>query len=260
MKRLSLLLLLLLACGASIAETLEVYPLSFRRAEEIIPLLEPHLAGRASLSGQGGQLIVRAGPQAQQEVAELLSRLDTAPRSLRIAVRSGAGELRQESGISGGDRIGSGGSSGSLRVYRSEDARVENLSQQVRAVEGRPAFIASAVLIPVTDRVVVIGREQTGVAEQTRFLELSKGFYATARVQGAEVEVEVAAEQAGSDRRGEGLQRHEVVTTIRGRLGEWLPVGRTGEGGSRSERGLIYRSRDAGGTNRTVWLKVDALD
>lgn len=247
---LAILFALLLTLPAS-ANQLELYPLTYRGAEEIIPLLEPVLPPDTSLSGRGTQLIVRGSAAAHDEVRRLLPQFDTAPRSLRISVRIGSSGAVESDGISAGG--------GGLRIYRSEDARSAQLSQQVQGLEGRPAFIARSLNVPVTtQRAVISGRRHAGVEEHTEFLELRKGFYAIARTSGGRVEVDIAAERAAPHH--DVFQRHEVVTSVSGRLGEWLQIGSSGEHRSRDERGIIYRSESARETNETVWLRVEALD
>lgn len=248
-------LLALLSATAHADKQLELYPLNYRSAEQLLPLLRPHVGPDATLSGQGNQLVVRATPAVQQEIGALIKVLDTPPRSLRISVRTASDLASEQSGIGG--RFGAPPAQAQIEIYRSESARGERLRQTVRALEGHPAFIARSVRVPVRQRAVVVG-EQTGVAEQVEMLELSKGFSATAHLHGGEVEVSISAEQADA---GAGpIERHQVVSTLRGRIGEWLPVGSGITGSERSERGLTYRSSDARRDSHHVWLKVDVLD
>jgi hypothetical protein len=255
---LCVLFLLMLSVGAVHAEKqLEIYPLSFRTAEELMPLLRPHAGPGTTLSGQGRQLIVRAEPTEQREIGALIKALDRTPRSLLISVRTasdGAGAL---SGGAVGGQIGGPHPHAELRVYRSESARGEQLRQMVRALEGRPAFIAQSVLVPVQQRAVFVG-EQTGVVERVDMLELSKGFSATAHLHGGQVEVAITAEHTDADARP--MARHQVLSTLRGRVGEWLPLGASVSGSERSASGLVHRSRDARRDSHQVWLKVDIAD
>jgi hypothetical protein len=251
---LCVLFLLILFVGAARAEKqLELYPLSFRTAEELLPLLRPHAGAGTTLSGQGRRLIVRAEPAVQRELGALIKVLDTAPRSLHISVRAASGGA----GARSGGQIDAAGPHAQLRVYSSESARSEQLRQSVRALEGRPAFIAQSVLIPVQQRAVFVG-EQTGVVERVEMLELSKGFSATAHLHGGQVEVAITAEHAVAG--AYPIERHQVLSTLRGRVGEWLPLGVSVSGSERSSDGLVYRSRDARRDSRQVWLKVDVAD
>lgn len=253
-----LLSLLLFSSAASAERTLEHYSLSFRSADELIPLVQPHIDPGDSLSGQAQQLIVRAEPARQREIARLVEQLDVAPRSLLIAVRTAADSQLERSGADATGRAGADGGSATVRIYRSENARRDDLEQRVRALEGRPAFIAAALSLPVSDRAVVIGRDRTGVSETTRFIELSKGFQAIAHLSGERVSIDISAETAEPS--GGAIRGHQVITTVSGRLGEWIALGASRQSGASRGAGIARRSRDARGEHRSVWLKVEALD
>jgi len=251
----ALLAVLFALAPASAADSLEVFKLSYRTAEEIAPLLTPHLPSGASLSGQGDTLIVKADPAVVRDVRRLLRELDVAPRAVLIAVRVGSSGSVHEQAVGGRGSAGSRGASGSVRIYRSNGLHDGQRQQQVRALEGRAAFIGTSLLVPVQDRVVVVGRD-TGVAERTRFIELTQGFYAVARLNGDWVEVDIgsADDQPGP---GQGARLRRVETTASGRLGEWLLIGSSGESSSHRGDAISYRSRDAAREQHQVWLKVD---
>ena len=64
----------------------EVVPLKYRTAEELIPILQPMLARDASISGLRGQLVVRTTRENLRELRRVLDSLDVAPRRLLITV------------------------------------------------------------------------------------------------------------------------------------------------------------------------------
>jgi len=249
---------LLFGDGAFAENSLEVYRLSYRTAEELLPLIRPHLPAGANLTGKGDTLVLKAAPGVAAEVEDLLRELDVAPRGVLIQVRVDGGASVEERAIGGDGRIGTHGGSGTVRIYRSQGAVADNRQQQVRALEGRPAFIATSLLLPVQDR-AVFGGKQSGVVERTRFLTLSRGFYAIARIQGDWVEIDIASadDQAGPSG---GARINRLETTVSGRLGEWLAIGGTSHDTRRDDGGVAYRSRDVGHDQRQVWLKVDLLE
>lgn len=251
-----ILLALLLSAGAAYAEPiLRTHRLGYQTAEALLPLLRPQLRPGETLSGQRDLLVLRAEPARQQEISALIQDLDRPPRSLLLSVRTS--ERADQSRQGGEASVGTGGAG--VRVYSSRDAARGGSEQQVRVLEGRPAFINAGVAIPVTDHAVVVGREQTGVAEQTRWLHLDQGFSALARVHGERVEIEIVARQAGAQSSTPAVTRHEVLTQASGRLGEWILIGASGESDRRSGRGLVHRSEDARRETRQVWLKVELL-
>jgi len=88
-----LLVLLLVSLGAIAAEkqVLEVIPLGYRQAEDVIPMLRPLLAPGGTLTGMKNQLIVRTTPSNLAELKQVLAIADAAPRRLMISVRQASG-------------------------------------------------------------------------------------------------------------------------------------------------------------------------
>ena len=87
---------------------LEVIPLRYRMAQEVIPIIEPMLAREGSVSGFQGQLVVRTTPANLDEIKRILASIDTMPRQLLITVRQDADVDRSRSaaevsGSVGGD-------------------------------------------------------------------------------------------------------------------------------------------------------------
>ena len=167
-----------LLCVAGVAGSqstvLEVIPLRYRTAQEVIPVIQPMLAREGSVSGLQGQLIVRTTPVNLEEVKRILASIDTAPRQLLITVRQDADIDRSRanaevSGSVGGEHArvtvpGSNNSRGGnvvigegdnrVRVQAAEGRRVESdrNTQTVRVMEGREAFVHVGQSVPVRER------------------------------------------------------------------------------------------------------------
>src|SRR5690242_19982240 len=114
MTRRSLLRLLisaLLAPAVSRAaenQVLEVIPLGYRQAEDMIPMLRPLLAPGGTLTGMKNQLIVRTTPSNLAELKQVLAIADAAPRRLMISVRqtSGMDVSRDSASVQGSVGVG----------------------------------------------------------------------------------------------------------------------------------------------------------
>lgn len=263
LRRLLLLVGLVLAGASSAQSEIEVIELRYRQAEELIPLLRPQLDEAVRLSGQGDTLLVRAGAAELARIRDLIEQLDTRPRSLRISVRRGS--------ESGGSRRGYGGAAevelgererlrGRVRIYSSEDASRSAKSQQVRVLEGRSAWIGESLILPLREQTVVVGgRGGAAYGEQLRYIELQDGFYARARVQGERVEVELLS-RAQQPADGNRVVGQQVLTTVSGRLGEWLEVGAVDQSAKSAEGGILYRSEAASESRRSVELRVELAE
>jgi len=279
---------LLLAAGA-VAQTavLEVIELRYRTAEQIIPLIEPLVARDGSVTGTRNQLIVRTTPANLEEIRRVLAAVDTRPRQLLITVRQDldSTSTRREaeiSGTAGGDsgRVtvygGSGWERGGGIVGGGDDDRVrarvldtrrtaaEQNTQSVQVLEGNSAFIRTGESRPVPQRQVirtmVDGRLVERVVESTAYVDASTGFHVRPRVTGNQVTLDISPQREAFDRSiPGGVQTQGIVTTVSGRLGEWLELG--GVAQESSERGatVLGRTSRSGTDNRRVWVRVEEM-
>src|SRR5262245_64972253 len=85
----ALFLLASIQGGTALAQgtILEVIPLRYRQAAEVIPIIQPMLTREGSVSGFQGQLVVRTTPANLEEIKRILADVDAAPRQLLISVR-----------------------------------------------------------------------------------------------------------------------------------------------------------------------------
>ena len=279
-----------LALGAVPARAeaaLEVIPLHYRTAEEVIPVLRPMLAPEGTLSGFKGQLIVRTTPENLAEIKRILASLDSAPRQLLITVRQDADLDRQRSTAEVSGNIGgknarvivppaSRGRNGGSVVLREGDNRIrahvlesgsagtDRNTQTLRVLEGREAFIRTGQSVPVrgrqVTRTVVGGQVVEQVVDTTQYRDVTTGFYVRARVSGDRVVLEVSPqrETLSQDIRG-GVNVQRVVTTVSGRLGEWMELGGVGQTATAEQSVLLGRASSATRDDRRVLIKVEEI-
>jgi hypothetical protein len=270
---------LLLAAGGAIAQmSVEVIALKYRTAEEVIPLLQPMLAKGGSLSGLRGQLVVRTTPANLAELRRVLTTVDAAPRRLLISVaqdsaydasRRGAeisGSLRAEDNL----RLTIPGSSTAprdglqARIYDSRSLDNVRVTQTVQVLEGRSAFINSGAEVPVRDRrtvrSVVNGRVVDQVVDDVQYRSADTGFQVTPRVTGDVVTLDVSPQREAFVQGVPGVvDVQRVVSTVSGRLGEWIELAAISQS-CESDREVILGR--AGGTrtqSRSVLVKVEEL-
>ena len=280
--------LLFCAPGASLAQitVLEVIPLRYRMAQELIPIIQPMLAREGSVSGFQGQLVVRTTPANLEEIKRILASLDTAPRQLIISVRQEADVDRSRSsaeisGSVGGDhgRVtipGSGDTRGGNVVLRDGDDRLQvnvqeggaserdRSDQTVRVQEGREAFVRVGQSVPVRERqvqrTVIGGRVVEQVVEGAQYRDLASGFYVLPRVSGDRVTLDVSSQRESLSRRPAGsVNVQNLVTTVAGRLGEWMEIGGVGQDTSGQQSVLLGRSATSSRDSRRVLIKVDEV-
>lgn len=281
------LALVLTAATAWAQEALEVIPLQYRSAEEVIPVLRPLLAREGTLSGFRGQLIVRTTPENLAELKRVLANLDRAPRQLLITVRQDTDStLRRSaaevSGDVGNDKVrvvvppASRERQGGHVVIREGDSRIrgrvldassgvsERNTQTLRVVEGREAFIRVGQSVPVrgrqVTRTVVGGQVVEQVVDSTQYSDVATGFYVRPRVSGDRVTLDISPqrESLSNDVRG-GVNLQRIVATVSGRLGEWMEIGGMDQDATGRQSVLLGRTSSATRESRRVLVKVEEV-
>jgi type II secretory pathway component GspD/PulD (secretin) len=280
----------IMVVAASLARAqsaVEVIPLHYRTAEEVIPILQPMLDPGGTLSGFRGQLIVRTTPENLVEIKRILASVDAAPRQLQITVRQDAdGSARRRaadvSGNIGNDNArvivppASREREGGRIVIREGDSRIrahvldsastlsDRNTQTLRVSEGREAFIQVGQSVPVrgrqVTRTVVGGQVVEQVVDSTEYRDVTTGFYVRPRLSGDRVMLDISPQReslSGDVRGGVSVQR--VVTTVSGRLGEWIEIGGIGHDASGQQAVLLGRASSTASERSRVLVKVDEV-
>lgn len=248
-------LCLFLFSGALYAESrVEVIDLVHSDAATIIGLVQPHVSSGVTLSGAGTQLLVRGDTPDRDAVRTLVHELDRPPQPIRISVRTEAPRTRIETG-EGRDRAGH-----TSRAYSTRNRRGGDQSYSVRANANQPAYIGQSVRLPVQERDIATGRDGIHYRDRTSFIEASEGFFATVRLHGDTVTVELAVASGLPVDTDRVSSQRQVVTQVTGGVGQWIPVGEIDERRVDERRGITYRTRSRDDRGGTIWLRVDALN
>lgn len=285
-RALSLAAVLLVTPAAVAQTTVEVLPLKYRKSEQVIPVLQPLLGRDSSISAFQNQLVIRATPAELAQLKRVLADIDTMPKRLLITVRQDADldRARREAELSGSignenARItvpGSGSREGGNVTIRDGDDRLRgrvvdsqrssssSTSQTIQVLEGNSAFIRVGESRPVRSRqvvrTVVNGQIVDRVVESTEYRDANTGFSVVPRVQGnlVTLDIDPQRETFNDGRRGT-INVQRVVTTVSGRLGEWLDLGGINESLSDNQAVLLGRSSTSSSERRGVQVKVEEL-
>ncbi len=249
----------------SAASTIEVLTLRHRTADDLLPLLQPFVAPGGALTGRGNQLILRVSPANLQQLRELLTRLDRAPRQLLITVRQdrASDEVQQERRADGSVVIDSRRGTTATVTIESSNSRTttsRSSGQSIRVLDGSRALLDIGTAIPFTFRQYVAGPQGLIALDTTTFVEAVTGFAVRPLLAGDVVTLELSPVDATISARGGALERAQLMTRVQGRLGEWIAVGDADlrEQAQQARRGGSD-ARLASGT-RGVWVRVDALE
>jgi type II secretory pathway component GspD/PulD (secretin) len=274
---------MLTALGYSIAAwsqmSVEVVPLKYRTAEEVIPVLQPMLARDGSISGLRGQLVVRTTRENFRELRRVLDSIDVAPRRLLITVaqdtasegsRRGAeisGSLRTDDRL----RLNLPGAPSSrqqdginARIYDTRSIDSVNVLQTVQVLEGRTAFIQTGSSAPIAERrvvrSVVNGRVVDQLVEGVDYRQADTGFHVTARVASDRVTLDISPQREAFVQRSPGVvDVQRVTSTVSGRLGEWIELATVSQERQSERDVLLGRASANRSENRSLLVKVDEL-
>jgi type II secretory pathway component GspD/PulD (secretin) len=271
MNRLLLLLILLFSPPLLADYPLEIIELRGRTVEEMIPIIRPLVEPDGSVAGMRNQLIIRTSPERMQEINELLQRLDHPPRQLMIYVRQGVAANRSGTGVRA-DVNAMVGNDAKVVVGRPEpedgvrfkvrSARTKShldATQRIRAVEGRPAFIATGKSVPIQERTTTFYGGVAQHQDTTRYKDVTTGFYVTPQLIGDQVALQISPhmERPGAVQGTYDIQR--AYTSVRGRLGEWIDVGGTNRGSYHDRDGILRSVTTSGHEDRSIQLLVEEL-
>ncbi len=258
--RLALPAWLFLVTAACLAQSLEILQLRHRPAEQLLPVLQPLLAGGGTLSGSGFQLIVRTTPANLEQLRQVIASLDRAQRQLLISVRQDFGGVARGGGVGGQIVLAPGASAARGSVFERSGTAQDNVSQQLRVQEGNQAYISSGESTLVQQRSVTRTVNGVIVTETALPRDFNTGFYVTPRVNGDTVFLEIGAQRDTRADLGPGsANTNRVVSTISGRLGEWIELAGVNQSQSADTRGLLSRSSDAGAQERRVYVRVEEV-
>jgi hypothetical protein len=164
---------------------------------------------------------VRTSPGNLAQIRAVLDFIDQPARRLTISVRFDNAQQSARSGF-----------------QDSRSSRDERVDQRMQVLEGGQAYISSG--------------------ESRIHGQAGTGFSVMPRVSGSNVTLEIATQQEAFTRGG-AIQGQRAVSTVSGRLGEWIDLGGTESASARADSGILSsRERTAGGSSG-IWVKVEEL-
>lgn len=242
------------AAGVSTA----VIDLKSRSAEELIPLIKPHLPN-LSLSGRGYQLIARGSKDDLQNLKVMLEQLDKAMQRLRITVDFTGGKYSSDQEISASGKISNRDSHVTVKTYgtrnRDDSAQVQN----ILTLEGQAAFIQSGVSVPVGRSLSYQNGHPYNRESHVQYRDVVTGIHILPQLRGDQVTLYVATVRGGqSKQRYKVFTRQAAETVVRGQLGEWILIGGVAQSGTSDSSGTTYSTRTRGEQFGNIRIRVDA--
>jgi type II secretory pathway component GspD/PulD (secretin) len=259
--------------AVSSAQDLQIIELRYRLAEQVLPSLQPLVEPGGVLTGMDSTLFVRTSPGNFEQIYQAVALLDRAPRQLLVSVGQGTVETIADSSVRGSVTVGSGDvqvgvnrppgadSGATVQVRQNtQRANLQNVSS-IRTIEGNEAYVSVGQLVPLTNTQVVPGYHGAVVQQTTGYRDVSTGFYATVRVSGDLVTLDISPQQQRlrDTTRGAVIDTASTVSTVSGRLGEWLPLGAVRQTAGNTDNGLLIWGRRGTESTYDAWVKVDEI-
>jgi len=252
---------------------LEIIPLQHRLVEDLIPLLEPLLEPGGTLTGAGGQLIVRTSPANLAELEQAIAALDVRLQRLRVSVSQsriedsafddyglGASVQGQSGGVAIGRPPGGPGIELDARIARTHGHDEGGDVRMVLTTDGQSAFVNTGVAMPMPYSNQAFTPYGPVLQEGIAYQQTSTGFYVTPRLRGDSVTLDISSRQERFARDGSGaIASGGIETTVTGRLGEWLPLGGVASTTAGSQSEIIAHTRRSRHAHEGYWVRVDLV-
>ncbi|OOZ39444.1 hypothetical protein BOW53_11565 [Solemya pervernicosa gill symbiont] len=263
MKRFLLLLLLFPLMLSAASTQIEVIPLKYQSAENLLPQLKKFIDSPEQISGMGYQLILRATPERLNELKEVIKKLDLIPQQFVIIVRQGARQRMANSGdqksIQFNSRDGRVTGNAQIRSYNTRNRSNTPTMQQLRLLEGHWGHILVGRSIPVGEQRVDQTPWGTSVQKRIRYQDVMTGFEVMARRSGSEGVTLTIAPQRQSMGSGGVIRKQELESHMSGRLGEWMEIGANLDEIERARGGTLYSTAARGWSQQRIEILVEAV-
>jgi type II secretory pathway component GspD/PulD (secretin) len=251
------------------AQEMQIITLEHRLAEQVLPAVRPLLEPDGVITGSDNLLFVRTSAANYAQIREAVMMLDRAPRELMITV--GQGTVTDIDAAAARVTATIGGSSAQVGINRPpgpdtsvqvvadagrQSTGLHNISS-VRTLEGQETLISTGQSLPVTTTELRPDPRGSILQQTTTYRDIGTGFYASARITGDRVTIDISSRQQnlGSG----GIQTSGLDTSVSGAVGEWIPLGGIREAGSVTAGGTLQGRSGSRSSEYTTWIKVESL-
>ena len=258
-----LLFVILMGCSLAWGQSLDIISLKHRSADVLLPQLTPFIEPGGAITGMNDKLFVRASSRNQADIRALVASLDTPLRRLMISVRQDGADAGEDrgAGVSGRVVVGGGAPvvSGRGHLYQNDSRSRRDTLQQVQTIDGGRAaiLVGESFLLPL--RQVVLTPAGVLVSESFVQRDLGTGFVAVPRLNGERVTLEISPRDDTPGPVPGAVNVQRLLTTVSGRLGEWLELGGSAGEQSASSGAIASSSSRSSSRQRRLLLKVEEL-
>ncbi|MGD9238454.1 MAG: secretin N-terminal domain-containing protein [Desulfobacterales bacterium] len=226
----------LMLYGASPAAEVDVVRVQYRRAAELVPVVQSLLSpeGTVTLSERINSLVIVDTPEAIQRVHAYLDRFDRPVEQVRIQVRFHSMATDNQRAAAARGRyssddlsVATGGNKRDgvdIAVADRERRRISSSEAFVFAMSGSPAFIRAGKEIPYRRGSAFFRRYAPGDGTIT-WQNVESGFEVTPTIVGDNVHLKIVPRIAYDHRKDAVVRFFAAQTELTVPLGQWVEIG-----------------------------------
>lgn len=232
--------------------------LDHRTPQEVIEKLDGLLPADTSIKPFDNRIVVHSDEATYEALLKMLEDIDQPQVSINVQVLRTQRELQETHRRQDRVEIDSNrGAEVSTNRYSTRDSRERDQLYRARGIAGEPMMINTGEMIPQDEQQVFLRPDgNIAITGTTHYINLQNGFRTVVRLL-ADNRLEAEIYPAFNDQRRNGvIESTEMATTINGRTGEWIELGRVGES-SAHWRGSHRHYRSDRDEAQYIYLKIE---
>lgn len=247
---------------------IKVVPVNNRTATDLHSIIDPLLENSERITASRASLIIKATPARQEQLKKIIQQLDTRLSNLSITVLQSRTKTAEKLNLHINRRkqfltnhVDFISSRKQGRFAQTEGFNNSDITQEIKTLEGRPAYIKTGKTYPVQDISLYDsrGNDYPIISSNTRLIEASTGFVVTPHLTGSQqVSLEISPWSDKMNNNGT-IDTQQGHSTLRVNLGEWIEITSSHENRRLSRDGTLSHSYSTVNKSLRILLKVEKL-
>lgn len=261
MKAVVLTLLLFFALSVNADNALHTLTLKHRLANDIVNQIEPFLPSTATIKAHDNLLFLKSDRATLANVEELVKQLDKPLKSVIVSIRRtnealDSAQFKQDAlAVELGDE---NKARASIKRWSTNSNQDKNDIYRATGISGHSIAINLGTLTPDNQQTIYLTPNGgVALASNTEYVSVSSGFNAKPFLLPDEhVKIEISPFFAERSSVTGEISSSNILSTINGPLGQWIPIGYIGEQKqSSSSGGKRYSTQQ--NFQQLIYIKVD---
>lgn len=232
--------------------------LDHRTPQEVIEKLDGLLPASANVKPFDNRIVLYSDKATYEAVVNMLEDIDQPQTSIDVQVLRTQRQLQETHRRQ--DRVevdSQRGAEVSTKRYSTRDSRERDQLYRARGIAGEPMMINTGEMIPQDDQQIYLRPDGViALSGTTSYINLQNGFQTVVSLL-ADNRLQAKIYPSFSEQtRSDVIETTEMATTITGRVGEWIELGRAGES-SAHYRGSHRHYRSDRDEAQYIYLKIE---